>query len=319
MTRVLVAGIPRSGTTWVGRTLGHAEGAVYVDEPDNENLRSLALRAKRGLGRFPVLAPGDSADTYELLWARAFGGGMPHPPLLRDRIAARLFDDGRSRNVSAMASYGSLPVRLRLAAALAPTRPRPDPPLDVVVKSVHAALAVGWIVERHHPQVVVVLRHPFSVLASQAAMGLPDGDRALDQSRTVARRLLEPWGVDPPPPTAPPLARAAWQLGLLVTALAKAAALHPGWTVVRHEELCATPEACFRGLCQRLGLRWTDSLAQFLEASNRPGSGFRTDRVAAEEVERWRSRLTSEQRDQVRSALSAFPLATEGYEVFEGP
>ena len=34
MTRVLILGVPRSGTTWSGRALGATEHAAYVNEPD---------------------------------------------------------------------------------------------------------------------------------------------------------------------------------------------------------------------------------------------------------------------------------------------
>ena len=37
--RVLVAGLPRSGTTWVGEVLGRTAGARYLHEPDNHLVR----------------------------------------------------------------------------------------------------------------------------------------------------------------------------------------------------------------------------------------------------------------------------------------
>ena len=43
-------------------------------EPDNEKTSVVALGAKRGLGRFPVLSPGDEADAYRRMWAWAFAG-----------------------------------------------------------------------------------------------------------------------------------------------------------------------------------------------------------------------------------------------------
>jgi hypothetical protein len=58
---VLVVGVPRSGTTWTARVLGAALGTRLVMEPDNEKISAPAILPKRRLGRFPVLASGQSA------------------------------------------------------------------------------------------------------------------------------------------------------------------------------------------------------------------------------------------------------------------
>ena len=51
--RVLIAGLPRSGTTWVGEVLGRTAGAHYLHEPDNHLVRPDAWWAKRRLGPSP--------------------------------------------------------------------------------------------------------------------------------------------------------------------------------------------------------------------------------------------------------------------------
>lgn len=73
---VLIAGAPRTGTSWVGQALSFAQDSCFVNEPDNENEDPFALKAKLSLGRFPVLAPGDAAPpAYERLW----DGRSPDP------------------------------------------------------------------------------------------------------------------------------------------------------------------------------------------------------------------------------------------------
>jgi hypothetical protein len=103
------------------------------------------------------------------------------------------------------------------------------------------------------------------------------------------------------------LARLAWQIGLFTTALETAASRNPDWHVVSHEELCRHPEAAFRQLSDELVLTWTESASAFLAESNRPGQGLVTQRVAAEESERWRRRLTAAQVDEVAAVLARFP------------
>jgi hypothetical protein len=283
--RVLVAGLPRSGTTWVGEVLGRTAGARYLHEPDNHLLRPEAWWAKRGLGPYPELDPGDDGGDYERLWALAFAGG-PRPTLLY--AGARILQRAGAPRVS-----GRLASRQR-------SRPVPGP---LVVKSVHCARALEWTVDRFRPAVVVVERHPFGVIASWRKLGWDD---FLDTDGGALRYSTAVLGVDPPPSGASWLERAAWHYGLLSSYLQRAQWRHPDWLVVRHEVLCAGPEPVFRRLCDRLGLSFTGEAAQFLAASNRPGDGYSTNRLWHEQVDGGRSRLAPAERALVSATLERF-------------
>jgi hypothetical protein len=313
MTNVLVLGAPRSGTTWAGRVLGQADGAVYVHEPDNEDLRPLALRAKRVLGRFPVLGPDDDDETYEALWARAFTGGMPNPPPLRERVATRLFDLGAESRRGNRGPHRNRPAA-RLAARVAGTGQRSSSPEHVVVKSVHGALAVEWIAQRFRPTVVVVLRHPFAVLASQRRLAMSDMDAGLDSNRRLRERLDTASGVAPPPDDAGLLYRAAWQLGVLTSALCEASERHPDWVVVRHEYLCTDTTSRYAELCDRIGLPWGAGIEAQLGRTNEEGEGYRPFRVATDEVDRWKTSLDEAEQAEARAALQQFPMVAGAFE-----
>jgi Sulfotransferase family len=302
--KVLVVGIPRSGTTWVGRALGLTTSATYVHEPDNELLRLPAMLAKVGLGRYPVLAPGDRPEAYQRLWEGAFRAGRTRRTV-RNRVAHRLFGStGDPERERALA--GDVSVRLRAALALADGSVDPARVEAVVVKSVHAPLALTWLHDRFGPATLVMLRHPFSVLASTLELDLRDGDRGLDRDPRVermARSLGLPWTSPPPSP----LGRIAWQIGLLQGLLERDAERHPAWEVVRHEDLVDEPHRSLASLAERLGLRWSTDADEFLRSSNRPGTRFQTMRVAGEEVGRWRRRLRADQIAEAESVLRAFP------------
>ncbi len=284
-TRVLVAGLPRSGTTWVGEVLGHTAGARYLHEPDNHLVRPDAWWAKRRLGPFPELVPGDDAGDYERLWARAFAGGPRQSGLY---AGARLLHHAGATVVS-----GRLASRRRPRRAAGP----------LVVKSVHCARALEWTVDRFHPAVVVVERHPFGVISSWRKLGWDD---FLDTDRAALRYSAAVLGVEPPPPGAPWLERAAWHYGLLSSYLERARRRHPDWLVVRHESLCAGPEPAFRRLAARLNLSFTDETARFLAASNRPGDGYSTHRLWHEQIDGGRRRLIPAERALVLTTLDAF-------------
>lgn len=294
---VLVAGLPRSGTTWVGEVLGHTAGARYLHEPDNHLVRPDAWWAKRRLGPYPELAPGADAGDYERLWARAFAGG-PRPSVLY--ATARVL-----QHAGASAASG------RMASIMTRLGPRRAPG-PLVVKSVHCARALEWTADRFRPAVVLVERHPFGVISSWRKLGWDD---FLDTDPGALRYSATVLGVAPPPVGAPWLERAAWHYGLLTSYLERARRRHPEWLVVRHEALCADPDPAFRRLAARLGLRFTDGTARFLAASNRPGDGYSTHRLWSEQVDGGRSRLTPTERALVLATLDAFsgalPVAVE--------
>ena len=291
---VLVAGLPRSGTTWVGEVLGRTAGARYLHEPDNQRVRPDAWWAKRRLGPYPELEPGDEGGDYERLWARAFAGG-PRPSAAY--ATARLLQRAGAPGLSGRLASGQRP------------RPAPGP---LVVKSVHCARALEWTVDRFRPAVVVVERHPFGVVSSWRKLGWDD---FLDTDRHALRYSAAVLGVDPPPPEAPWMERAAWHYGLLSSYLQRARGRHPDWLVVRHEVLCSGPEPAFRRLSARLGLSFTGETARFLAASNRPGDGYSTHRLWHEQIDGGRSRLTAAERALILATLEVFtgalPVAVE--------
>jgi hypothetical protein len=305
---VLVAGIPRSGTTWTGQVLARAHGSPLVHEPDNEKEHLAALGAKRGLGRFPVLRPGDSAPAYDGLWRRAFWKA-PEPEGRRNRVATRLWA-GASQEEREAAVRGRLTPGLRLALALGRRSTPPGRTVDGgarVVKSVHAPLALEWLAHCFPAvRVVVLLRHPAGVLSSWRELNLPDQDRALDHHPRIRDGLVGAWGVQPPGQDA--LSRAAWQVCLLTAALLDAAGRHPQWLLVEHENLCRRPPERFAALAGELGMAWNDRAEQYLRASDTTGEGFAVHRRADEQPGRWRARLTAAELDVLASTMQQFPL-----------
>lgn len=310
---VLVAGMPRTGTTWVGEVLGHTAGALYVHEPDNHLTRPEAWWAKRGLGSYPALGRDDGAPAYERLWAAAFAGTTR--PSLRG-TGARLLHRCLPHTERARLT-GAPPPRL-LAGALAALAPRPGrrPSSDPggagprpVVKSVFCARALEWVTGRFDVAVVVVERHPFGTIASFADLGWT---HFLSDDPAAAAQCADLFGVEAPPPGAPWLDRAAWHYGFLASLLGRAAARHPEWVTVRHEALCVEPVAGFARLAAGVGLAWDEEAERFLAASNRPGRGYATQRVWSEQLDGGRGRLSPAARARVLEVLAAFPVAVDG-------
>jgi len=302
---ILVAGALRSGTTWIARTLNHADGVTWINEPDNEWPNVYALKAKLRLGRFPALAEGDRAPrAYERLWERSLAGFREAK---YQEAAAWKLNQGEPTMQAlwrAMCDHANRRVspRLRFLTAIARPPSSRQPPGVVMVKSVHIPLAVEWVAAKFRPRMLVVLRHPLNVIASWKELGW--GGCALHTNPTVGRRMAGRWGMPPLDDGCPQLQCLAWEVGLFTSALETAVDRHPDWLSVTHESLCVDPPAGFRRLFDQVGLSWSSRAHEFLTESNRPGSGYKTLRIAAEQPDRWKRRLTSDDVREVWAVLS---------------
>jgi hypothetical protein len=188
--------------------------------------------------------------------------------------------------------------------------PRGSPAADgdrrrLLVKTVHAPLSIDWLATQFDIEVVVVMRHPGSVLASWLALDFVDQYVAFEEMPGV-RQLASRWDVPLPGPDQ--LERTIWRIGLLTTALEQAVASHPTWVVRTHEEMCVDPVAEFRRLYADLGLTWNDRAEAHLVANDRAGKGFRTQRLSSELPDNWKRRLTVDQIGAMTRVLKRFPL-----------
>jgi hypothetical protein len=310
---ILLVGIPRAGTTWSSRVLA-AGGSLYpVMEPDNESRSAPALWAKRRAGRFPVLQPGERDDVYRRLWSWALDGA-PQSPRLRaaGKILRTVRPHGRRRYFQGRSS----PL-MQLAGAVGARPPHgPVPSLGtrrLFVKTVFLPLAVEWLTAEIEADVLVLLRHPGSVLSSWMKLDMNLEFARLDDHPAIRRQIEEN---RIPRPGAEPVERMIWHIGVLYSALEESAARHPTWLVRTHEELCVEPIAQFRRLYEELGLPWNEQVEEYLATTDQPGEGFLTRRVASEQPDAWKSRLTSGQIEVVQQVLSGFSLRTWTQEDF---
>ena len=302
---IVIAGLPRSGSTWTMEVIECDPSLRSIMEPDSERHRAPAIWAKQPTGRFPVLVPGDRSDRYHLLWSWVFDG-VPEGPRLRlaDKILRGV---GQQEENSFLRGKGSL--KMTLAGQLG-RHPRWSPSAHgdgrrLLIKTVHAPLSIEWLAAEFDIEVAVVLRHPGSVLASWLALDFVDQYVAFEDKPGV-RQLAARWDVPLPGPDQ--LERTIWRIGLLTTALEQAVASHPTWVVRTHEELCTDPVAEFRRLYADLDLAWNDGAEAHLAANDRTGKGFRTQRLASELPDNWKRRLTADQISRMRRVLKPFPL-----------
>jgi hypothetical protein len=313
-TRVLVVGIPRSGTTWLARILAAAVGAEVLDEPDNHFVSPYAFRVKHrlGQGNYPRVRAGDEAPEYGSLWRAAFaheGRRRAAAERARRALSRRLLAREASAHITRTLTRTEAPhPGLRAAAALA----LPEQPAlggdAVVVKSVYAGLSLDWIASFSAPSIAIILRHPLNVLSSWLELDWLGDDVLETLDLPLQEELAARYGVPLPAPDATTIARAAWVSGALTSALADVGAVRDGPVLVTHEELCRSPHDGFRAIVDRLRLDWNVEAERLLAELNRPGRGYETARVAQGLEDVWRRRLSREQAREAMTVLEHFPL-----------
>jgi hypothetical protein len=287
---ILITGAHRSGTTWMGHTLAAGGELGYLNEPFSVLHRPGILPVRFGQW-FPYVTA-DSANGLRKPVGRMLEFRYDVPAELRSVRSLR--DAGRMvRDAGRSAGY----------------RARGRRPL---MKDPLALLAAPWLSSTFDMDVVVLIRHPAAFAGSLKRLGwthpfadflaqpaLMNGPLAAYRDRVTEFALRPPGVVD----------QAALLWTMLHDVIDGYRSEHPGWWFVRHEDVSREPEARVRELCDGLGLEFNaalrahlgDSTAAGNPAEAAAGRAHTLRRNSAENVSTWKSRLTSDEIETVRT------------------
>jgi Sulfotransferase domain len=240
---VVVTGMARAGTSWVGKLLQAGGELTYINEP---------LNPDHPPGRSPGVldAPVPVERHYQYIGAHNESGWLaPFADTLglRYRVGAELRQNRSAYDLARMARYASS----FLAGRLLGRRALLDDP--------YALLAAGWLADRFGCRVVVVVRDPAAMVASWKRLGwTTDLDELLGQPDLV-RDWLAPYRAELEAVAAdledlPGRVGSLWRMLYLVAA--EHERRHEGVRVVRYEDLAAEPVSSFAELFGWLGLRF---------------------------------------------------------------
>jgi hypothetical protein len=299
---LLVTGMPRTATSWVGKMLEASGALVYVNEP---------LNPQHPPGRSPGVLRADVEHAFqyiseenERVWLPAFRDTvrLRFHPLAEVRRNHAPYDLLRALKYTAGFGLG----RLRGRRALL------DDP--------YAVFAAPWLHRRVGCQVVVTVRDPVATVSSWRRLGwTPRLAELLAQPALVRDRLARfvpdleaavaadgDGGVGP--------ASLLWRV--IYGTVAGYRQEVPGLEVVRHEDLSADPVPAFRSLYGRLGLPFGPGAERAILAATSAGSGGGAMRwsvsgggvskTAARRLDSranlqvWRERLTPEEVARIR-------------------
>ena len=260
---LLVTGLPRSGTSWVGKMLEASGQVVYVNEPLNPQHppgRSPGVLGAEVTHRFQYICPDNDQQ-----WARAFADTIQ----LRYHVAAELRRNHGPYDLARMAKYCTTFTGGRLRGRRA------------LIDDPFAVLSARWFAERLDADVVVLVREPVSLAGSWYRLGWKFDFQDLLGQPLLQRDLLGPYEPEMQAlvGSTDRLAQIALLWRVTYDAVNRLRGDVPRLRVVRYEDLSREPVEQFRLLYETFGLTWTPRIAERVAAAT-SGTG-RTDRSHA--------------------------------------
>lgn len=279
---VLVAGPPRTATSWTAKVLScgglirYAREPVFQGKPQgyDPSLDNVFLEAA------------DEHAVLNTIWSEALS--------FRTRLEKRWI-------------YGESSALVRRIPVL---------PARMLVKEVNASLSLEWLEKKFGFRIVVTLRHPCGFWVS--ALKLREiGHDTLSLNALLAQdRLMSsyfPEDGDWLGALAADDERLLAAYCMIVRVIEQQKRQRPDWVVCLHEHMCANPEREFRRIFEALSLPFTAKAHRFIEASSRESRGgiYGLSRNSALEASKWMRSL-----DQPRIRRAHEIMGKLGIETF---
>lgn len=306
---ICILGLPRSGTTWLGKIFDSHPGTLYRHEPDSG----------AALQEVPVGVPPE-ADPVSARRMNEFLASLSQQRSLKVCGKLPLFDKhylpgwrGQVHRASVYsaklaASWLELPVLEPIDTCRRSPRP--------VWKSIESTGRAGLVAHADPAaRVILLVRHPCgqidSTLRGEAARQFTDDCPSADDWG-IFERLLET-------PQAQrrglrlenlreksPIERLAWRWLLFNEKAMEELHGLPNARVVCYESLCARPEAMTRDLFRFAGLEWEPVVESFLASSSKGDDGryYSVNRDPLVAASGWRSRLDARTVETIRMVVA---------------
>jgi hypothetical protein len=284
---LLVTGIHRSGTSWVGRMLAAAGHLLYVNEPLSVSHRPGVLGAK--VERWYTYITAENEAQYL--------------PAFRDLIALRY---GVLKEIASIRSRKDF---LRMGRDFSNFTLGRLKGNQVLSKDPFASFSMPWFADRLNCQVVITIRHPAGFASSLKRLGWPFQIRDLLAQPLLMRDHLEPDRAAMEAIQADDIiGQASLLWSMLYRTVHKTLQARPDLIGVRHEDLSRDPVQGFRDLYQKLGFEFTPKVEETIltssssenptELSKKKTHSVKLDSRA--NLDNWKKRLSAEEITRIR-------------------
>lgn len=284
---ILLAGSPRSGTTWISEILAQLDGYRFMNEPllihNNPSVTN------HGFGWRTCLSPGEEHPEVEAYLRRVFTGRLGLGPWWHFTTSTSL------NRMKEHVTHRKL-----------------------VVKLCRAGRMLNWIASRFaFRSIVFIVRHPCAVVSSLIERGgwnplepdpYPGRDRTpeallLDIPEDVLQEhgdFLR--GIN----TKHEIIAATWALDHYFP-FRYHEGVHQDWTLVRYEDLMTNPETTALTICDALGADVSIEDLQLRQASRYASKTLKSNDASTQNT-KWKRKLTPTQIDDVLAIVERFDL-----------
>lgn len=302
---IIIFGLPRSGTTWLAKTLEIADGIQYIVEPDNEGTNFLGYYYKKSLERFPYFRIGEQPKLYLKLFDRAlygdfityespknnwlFKSNLISLYLVKKRLAKK------KKNRKLLFNWDFL---LKKNIEFDPQKRR-------LIKTVHGLLNIPFLLNQLEFTPLIILRHPAASIYSHLKLGISDADQDVYKNEKLREDFLTPF-LEEMDEINTPLSHMGMQFGIFHFIVSKFIKQY-NYKIIFHEELCENPVLEFEKLYKYLDLKWGKKVKEFINNNNVKGSGgFDIKRIASEEKDSWKTKWKQSELDEIEKGYSIF-------------
>jgi Sulfotransferase family len=248
---ILVTGLPRSGTSWVGKMLEASGEVVYVNEPLNPQHppgRSPGVLDAQVTHRFQYISAEDDA-----VWRRAFTDTLA----LRYRLVPELRQNRSAYDLGRMVKYATAFTAGRLRGRRA------------MLDDPYALFSTGWLVQEMGCEAIVLVRDPVSFVGSWRALDWRIHFHELLEQPALVRDHLEPYvgRMRALVGSSDWLARSCLLWEATYDVVDRTFRSLPGVHLVSYESLVQDPMTRFADAYDAVGLTWSESAAAGVRAA----------------------------------------------------
>jgi Sulfotransferase domain len=246
---ILVTGMHRSGTSWLGMTVTAGGGFVNIGEPLNVQNRQTIL---------PSCVP---------LWYTHIhdANESDYLPYYEDAMAFKLHPLNDMRRMR----FGSPRDPFRIGQRWASFLVGRLHSRRLLIKDPFAVFSIGWFVRRLGCQVVVVIRHPLAVIGSLKRNDFTFDFANLSRQASLMDGPLRPFrnDIDAALGASNDVVGSGALLWRIIYEVVAGDLGSTNVVMVRHEDLSREPVDEFARLFRKLDLRWTPDVRDAILAS----------------------------------------------------
>jgi hypothetical protein len=246
---ILVTGVPRSGTTFVGTILSLPKEVDYIHEPFNP---MCGIPEVDKWYRYI----GSTLDTKDMQqYHKITESIFNYNFTLKNNVPSR---DFWLRQITKQLVGSRGPFCLRLAK-LNPFH------TSTIIKDPIASLLSEYLYLHYRVKPVIIIKHPTSFIASLKRVNFwPTPTKLKGQPHLIEDHFSEEPSFLNQEWSNPMLAAAAfWRI--IYKVLLNQASKYPDWEIITHEKLCEEPTVVFHNLYKTLDLPWSESIKNKIE------------------------------------------------------